>query len=229
MKNAFFYVFLLLFMMFSYSANAINYSSERIERYVNRTPRKVENNISSLVSFLVKPLDDDYDKAKAIAFWIATRINYDEYLYNNGSSTKLRNKYKGQSPKELIQSRVGICGDFAELFETMCKKAGIKAYSVTGYAYPANQRLTSKLKANSGHAWNYFIYKGKKIYVDTTFMAKGTTGFSGRANNLNHNRALKQIKRDNKRKSEINEFDKFYFDFDYKKETSKRKYKRIEK
>jgi len=229
MKTVLFYITFLLFVSFSIDANAFNYSSERIERYVNKTPRKYENNISSLVSFLVKPLDDDYDKAKAIAFWIASRINYDEYLYNNGGVTKLRNKYKGQSPRELIKSRVGICGDFAELFKEMCRKAGIKAHYVTGYTYPEGVRLTSKVKANSAHAWNYFVYKGKKIYVDTTFMAKGITGVKGRANNLNRNRALKQIKRENKRRSEINEFDEFYFDFNYKDETKIRNYKRVEK
>ena len=124
---------------------------------------------------------------------------------------------------------MGICGDFAELFETMCKKAGIRVYTVSGFSYPANIRLSSKVKQNSGHAWNYFLYKGKKIYVDTTFMSKGTTGFSGRANDLNHNRALKQIKRENKRKSEINDFDEFYFDFSYDDEEKMRRYKRLEK
>lgn len=229
MKTALFCILCLFFITHPIDVNATNYSSKRIERYVNKTPRKYENNLSSLVSFLVKPLDDDYDKAKAIAFWIASRINYDEYLYNNGQTTKLRNKYKGQEPNELIRSRVGICGDFAELFHAMCKKAGIKVYTIHGYTFPSNIRLSTKVKYNTGHVWNYFIYKGKKVYVDTTFMAKGTTGINRRVNNLNHNRALKKIQRENKYKSEINEFDEFYFDFSYKDEERIRKYKRLEK
>ncbi len=229
MRTILFCILYIFFATFSLEAEAINYSSSRIERYVNKIPRKYENNLSTLVNILIKPLDDDYDKAKAIAFWIASRINYDEYLYNNGSATKLIVKYKGQKPRELLKSRVGICGDFAELFEEMCKKAGIRVYSVSGYTYPSNVRLSSKVKRNSGHVWNYFIYKGKKVYVDTTFMSKGTTGFRGRASDFNRNRALKQIKRENKRKSEINKFDEFYFDFDYKDEEKKRKYKRVEK
>jgi hypothetical protein len=229
MRTILFSLLCFFFATFSTDANAIHYSSERIARYVNKIPRKYENNLSSLVSLLVKPLDDDYDKAKAIAFWIASRINYDEYLYNNGGATKLITKYKGQKPRELLQSRVGICGDFAELFEAMCKKAGIRAYTITGYSYPSNVRLSSKVKRNSGHAWNYFVYKGKKVYVDTTFMSKGTTGFRGRANDLNRNRALKKIRRENKRKSEINDFDEYYFDFNYNDEEKKRKNKRVEK
>ena len=60
-------------------------------------------------------------------------------------------------------------------------------------------------------------------------MAKGTTGINRRVNNLNRNRALKKIQRENKYKSEINEFDEFYFDFNYKDEEKKRNYKRLEK
>lgn len=210
-------------------ATATNYPSSRIKRFATHTPRKVEDNISTLVAHLVKPLDDDYDKAKMIAYWIASHINYDEYLYNNGGTTKLIKRYKGQSARELLKSRVGICGDFAELFVEMCRKAGIKAYEVQGYAYPAGHSLTLSQKKSSGHAWNYFKYKNRKILVDTTFMAHGRTGVKGGARNLAHKRALKEIKYDNKYKSQTNDFDEFYFDFDYKKEARQRKYKHEEK
>jgi len=212
-------------------AYATHYTVRSIKRYVEKTPRNVEENISSLVKHLTKPLDDDYDKARAIAFWIASHINYDEYLYNNGSTTKLIKNYRGQEPRDLLRSRVGICGDFAALFDEMCQKAGIRSGEVHGYAYPGNREISyNRLKRGSyGHAWNYFIYKGKKIYVDTTFMARGTTGVSGRASDWNHNRALKEIKRDNKYQSQINEFDDYYFDFNYKDETRSRHYIHQEK
>jgi hypothetical protein len=55
-------------------------------------------------------------------------------------------------------------------------------------------------------------------------MAKGSTGVSGRASDWNHNRALKEIKRDNKYKSQMNKFDDYYFDFKYKDEMHKKHY-----
>ncbi|MBR5154524.1 MAG: hypothetical protein IKW58_02240 [Alphaproteobacteria bacterium] len=225
-----FYIYCSLFcMFFSYDTHARTYTSNQIERFVNKTPRKMENNISSLVNYLTKPFDNDYDKAKAISFWIASRISYDEYLYNNGGATRLRNTYFGQRPAELLQSRVGICGDFANLFKEMCSRAGIRANNVIGYTFPANQRLNTKVKSNSGHVWNYFIFNNKKIYVDTTFMADGRTGVSGSGGRMNRNRTLRKIKNDNKYKSQTNDFDEFYFDFSYDKEKSMRYYKRVEK
>lgn len=140
--------------------------------------------------------------------------------------TKINNSYRGQEPRELLKSRVGICGDFSELFVEMCKKAGIRAYEVHGYAYPGRKPLThNKLrKLNAGHVWNYFVYNNKKIYIDTTFMAKGTTGVSGLGGNFAHRKALKEIKQDNRYKSQVNEFDDYYFDFDYEDEAKDRRY-----
>lgn len=229
MMRYFFAILMLFMFLFIGIAEAKLYNSSQIKAYVDRTPRDAEDYVSSLANYLTKPFDDDYDKAKAIAFWIASRINYDEYLYRNGKTSRLINSYKGQNPNELLKSRVGICGDFAELFMALCKRAGVRARLVTGYTYPSDRYLSAKQKRNSGHAWNYFMYKGKKIYVDTTFMAKGRTGSSGLQNNQNRRRALNKVRRDNKRKSRINDFDEFYFDFDYKKEEKIRKHERKER
>lgn len=230
--RVFIFILSVCFSLFwQHDAYATRYTARSIKKYVENTPRKAEENITSLVKHLTKPFDDDYDKARAIAFWIAGHINYDEYLYNNGSTTKLIKTYKKQDPRDLLRSRVGICGDFAALFEEMCQKAGIRAAEVHGYAYPGNREISvNRLKnSSSGHAWNYFVYKNKKIYVDTTFMSKGSTGVSGRASSWNHNRALKEIKHDNKYKSQVNNFDDYYFDFNYKDEMRNRHYVHQEK
>ena len=227
-----FILFCFIFAFFyTNDSFATRYTSRSLKRYAASVPRKDENNLSTLVNYLTKRLDDDYDKAKVIAFWIAEHINYDEYLYNNGQTTKLIKNYHGQEPRELLKSRVGICGDFSALFVAMCQKAGIRAYEVHGYAYPGRRTLSaSKIKRlEAGHAWNYFSYKEKKIYVDTTFMARGSTGVKRRVSDWSHNRVLKEIKKDNRYKSQINDFDDYYFDFDYKEETRDRNYVHQEK
>lgn len=222
-----FFCFCCLF--YGFEGYAKHYSSRQIEVYVNKTPNEAEDSVYALAKYLSKPFDEDYDKAKAIAFWIAGHIYYDDYLYNNGQTTRLIKSYKSQEPRELLKSRVGLCGDFADLFNALCKKAGVRARRVSGFAYPAGRSLTLRDKQNSAHAWNYFYDGAKKIYVDTTFMAKGTTGASGRVNNLRHRRALKEIKKDSQKHRAVNDFDTFYFDFDYKDEIQKRHYRHKEK
>lgn len=223
MKHILFFAVLLLLNLSV--ANATNYHSERIKRFATNTPREVENNIHVLTRHLIKPLDDDYDKAKMIAFWIASHINYDEYLYSNGQVSKLIKRYNGQSPNQLLSSRVGICGDFAELFTAMCKQAGIFSGIVHGYAYPTTARPNYHQKNEKyGHAWNYFNYRGKKIYVDVTFMADGRTGTAGGSRNLAHKKTLRKIKNENQFSSKVNSFDDYYFDFNYRSEKRERGY-----
>ena len=230
MKTIFYCITIFNLLFFSHNSFAANYSSQQIERYVNKTPRKAENNINTLVKYLTDPFDDDLDKAKAIAFWIASRIQSDEYLYNNNTTTRLIKNYNGQTSQELLKSRVGICGDYALLFKDMCYKAGIRAKIVHGYAYPTSKRLSSKEKQNSGHAWNVFKYKSRNIYVDTTFMAKGATGVSSNyISNYTRQRALNKIKKENKLRSNISGVNDYYFDFDYKKEIKEKKYKHEER
>ena len=83
-------IFSVIFCLTTFCCHAANvrrYTSAQIKSYVDNTPRNVENNIAPLVRYLTKPFNDDYDKAKAIAYWIASRIYYDDFLYS-GTDTK---------------------------------------------------------------------------------------------------------------------------------------------
>ncbi len=223
--------FLFGFFLFCSPCYAQQYSSEQIAAYVSKTPRKVENNIATLVRYLTQPFTDDYDKAKAIAFWIASRISYDEYLYdsNGGGSTYLFNSYKPQSTSDLLHSRAGICMDFASLFQAMCRKAGITTRVVHGYVYPAEKAFSESIRKNYGHAWNYFYYKGKKIYVDTTFMAGGRLTADKYPNSSKRRHALYNLKKENKEQSKTSNVYAYYFDFTYKDEETSRQQKRRER
>ena len=221
----------LSIFLFCPAGVAQQYSSEQIASYVSKTPRKAENNIAPLVRYLTQPFSDDYDKAKAIAFWIANRISYDEYLYDSdgGGSTYLFNSYKPQSTSDLLRSRAGICMDFANLFQAMCRKAGITTRIVRGYVYPAGKAFSASIRKNYGHAWNYFYYKGKKIYVDTTFMAGGRLAADKYPNSSKRRRALYNLKKENKKQSKASPVYVYYFDFTYEDEESSRNQTRRER
>ena len=218
-----------LAMLVGHGVALADYDDDDIRDYVAAAPRNSENNIKTLTRYLTKPFNNDYDKAKAIAFWIAGHINYDQYFYNNGKTTRLYNTYKGQSPNDLLKSRAGICADFARLFKEMCQSANIKAYEVSGYAFSSDKLRTTASLRYAGHAWNYFLYNNNKIYVDTTFMSRGATKLLGKkVTNIRHRRALREIRRQNKHNSVMKDFDEFYFDFSYKEEEKQRHWRRIE-
>lgn len=185
--------------------------------YVLSTPRYAKTNITSLTYYLIKPYKNDYDKARAIAYYIASTVAYDEYIYNDEGRTKLR--VRPQKAKDLLKSKVGICKDFAVLFEAMCQKAGIEANVIYGYAFNVDTETGRKIRnqrdlSQSGHAWNSFKYLGKKIIVDVTFMGQGRTGHEKRITEMQHKRVLNKLKR----QDNMYDLTPFYFDFSYAEE-----------
>ena len=110
-------IFSVIFCLTTFCCHAANvrrYTSAQIKSYVDNTPRNVENNIAPLVRYLTKPFNDDYDKAKAIAYWIASRIYYDDFLYSgtDNKDTYLRKGYQKQTPVygDVPESRNNCAG-----------------------------------------------------------------------------------------------------------------------
>jgi len=228
MKNIYLICILLLNCILYSNAFASDARYNWYINFISDIPEKYEKNLTSLVEYLTYPMENDYDKAQAFAYWIASHIIYDQYLYNNGETTKLLKSYENQTPQELLESRIGICADFAALFNAMCKKAGIKSGYISGFVFEKGKNINnSKNRKNSAHGWNYFIYKGTKIYVDTTFMAKGKLKINGKVSKLGRKRAIRKNER--KKQDEIYPIDPYYFDFSYKYEYKNKGYERIER
>jgi len=199
----------------------------KIRSYVNNTPRQYEDSLDTLVPYLVKPYTSDYDKAASIATWIASRIAYDEFMYNNGKATKMfkdriKNSMEGEEAvddkEDILISRVGTCNDYANLFMQMCQAAGIQAGIVKGYILKNKKRPEESMNLNKSHAWNYFIYNGEKIYVDTTFMAGGKLRNTTRLSEERRKKQMDKLEKINKKRSKIYPIRDYYFDFEYDKE-----------
>lgn len=183
-------------------------------------PKNVSQNKYSLTKYLTKPYHDDYEKLMVIAYWISSHIAYDEYKYNNGVVNYKEMNYK----YDILKRRAGICGDFAELFADMARIAGVGHIKVvSGYVLKNQSAIRRRYRrkdvvGTTGHAWNEVQIDGRKFYVDTTFMARGTVTPERRVTSLNHKFALNKNGRQNRVNENIHEF---FFDFTPKKEVKK--------
>ena len=208
--------FVLALLFFPLSAGAEENLDERTDEYVREVPVRVQANIFSLTRYLTAPFDNDYDKARAIAYYIASHMVYDNYLYNENGRTRL--KYRRQTPEEFLKSKVGICADFADLFQAMCKSAGISVDTVKGHVVDKSLRMREAEKNKILHAWSVFKYRNKKVYVDTTFMASAETGHERRVSEFRRRKAVNKIKKESRRHNTTYDIEPFYFDFTYEQE-----------
>ncbi len=188
--------------------------NKNMESYVNRVSVQDEKNLNRLTKYLIKPYGSDYEKAMAIAYYLSSRIAYDDFLYKNMHSIKA--KTKPRKLNSVLKDRAAIGSDFSALFIAMCRKAGIKAYEQRGFLLPSNERLVPHTKADRFHVWNYFFSEGKKVYVDCALMSGGRTSFptfiKGTQSDESHRQNNKFFAQ------KVYPINAFYFDFDYEQE-----------
>ena len=222
LRGIYSFFFALLFAFNVCAQVAVN---KNMESYINRISVQDEKNLNRLTKYLIKPYGSDYEKAMAIAYYLSSRIAYDDFLYKNTHSIKA--KTKPRKPKSILKNRAAIGSDFSALFIAMCHKAGIKAYEQRGFVLPSHERLAPHAKVDRFHVWNYFFSKGKKVYVDCALMSGGRTSFptfiKGAQSDQNHRQNNKFFAQ------KVYPINAFYFDFDYEQEQKTYGIRRVEK
>lgn len=163
-----------------------------IRRRAFNAPDNISDDMRALTFYLVKPYKDDYEKLKSIAYWIASHIAYDSYVYDVKYNEKT-----GSYHYDILKAKAGICRDFALLFSQMAQLAGIKGVKVVhGYVVKTNRlrKTYPKKSLGVGHAWNEVKMGGRTFFVDTTFMAPMRIGQDGKKykSSLKHKMELKK-------------------------------------
>lgn len=111
--------------------------------------------LDTLTKSLTLNLNTDKEKINAIYSFIIQEIKYDNNKINNISTD-----YVPQL-EETINSKTGICYDYAALFAGMLRSEGIHTKLVKGY----------KNDMKEYHAWNEVLIDGDWVIIDTTYDA----------------------------------------------------------
>lgn len=132
-----------------------------IDRYVQKAPRTLHQDISGLTEYLIKPASNELEKVRAIYSWITHNIDYDVAAYKNG------NKRINKTNKDILNRRKAVCFGYSTLFRDMCQRANIKVALVSGYS---KGTLTAQPKLERpDHAWNAVFIDQKWYLLDATW------------------------------------------------------------
>jgi len=94
--------------------------------------------------------ETDEEKVRAFYDWIITNFEYDYDCYPLFQYFDVRN---------TLQTKQGICFDFAHLFAAFCRSQNIPCYAVDGISYK---------DCSDRHTWNRVYYDGTWWNVDIT-------------------------------------------------------------
>lgn len=136
-------------------------SWREIDAHAMSAPDSLSHDFATLACHLVAPARDDWDRVRAIFRWITEHIHYDDAAYNSkqhGPGDALR----------TLETRQGVCGDFAELFVALARAAGMDAVTITGWSKTKELPPGTRLE-RPDHAWNAVRIEGRWQLMDVTW------------------------------------------------------------
>ncbi|MDD3669603.1 MAG: transglutaminase domain-containing protein [Alphaproteobacteria bacterium] len=160
-------ILMLLWCVFiGCAAQAAGYGAE--DARARTTPPGRADTLENLVAYLVESYRDDEQKARVLLAWIVHHVDYDQYKageIEKRSKSAMRPDRTADTG-DAFETRVGVCGDIADLYRRMVALAGMEGAVVTGYA---GDHVTARNKEQHRHVWNAVKIKGKWELVDPTW------------------------------------------------------------
>jgi len=129
-------------------------------------PDKID--LNDLVKNITKHSKTERDKMMAIIRFIHASIEYDYPAYYHDKYANSQTDFK-----QILagKNRVAVCAGYSNLFNELCKIAGIKCEKISGYAKNRKSKINRKGEA---HAWNKVIIDGKEELHDITWADNGS-------------------------------------------------------
>lgn len=180
MKSVF---LILIFTVFSFGQNKSNFAL--VDAKMDKIPADLCSSTDGIAEFINANFKSENDKVRAAFYWTASNIRYDienieSIDYKEISQDKIKN---------AVLSKKGVCIHYAEVFNDIAKKVGVKSYLVFGYT-KQNGKVDvlahAWCAARIDNAWWLFDPTWGAGYVDKKKFFK-------RINNLNYKVAPSQF------------------------------------
>lgn len=152
--------------------NAWAHVYDEVDQRAKTVPFQYETNLSKLVDYLIIPYkQNDELKARVLFAWIVYHIDYDGFkaaeIFSGNHKRARRNLLNSGN---VFETRVGICGDIADLFLKMANRAGLRVERIDGFA---GVNLTIENFEDAAHAWNVVRIGKEWRFIDATWAMSG--------------------------------------------------------
>lgn len=130
-----------------------------IDKKALQIPDSLTATTDQIATYITANFSTKEDKVRAIFVWVASSIEYD---LDNMFALNYYEKKEDKINKAL-QTRKGICENYAAVFTDVCMKAGLKSYVISGYT--KQNGFTDYLP----HAWSATLIDTAWFLFDPTW------------------------------------------------------------
>ncbi|MFA9190466.1 transglutaminase domain-containing protein [Flavobacterium sp. FZUC8N2.13] len=156
--------FIFLFLsVFSVAQTKTIYTD--IDNKISKIPVDLTTSTTGIAKYITDNFKTDTEKIRAVFYWTATNISYDV------PNMLAPNQFESAQQKidNTLKSKKGVCIHYAEVFNDISNKIGIKCRIIEGYT-----KQNGKID-NLSHAWCAAQIDNKWFVFDPTWGAGGVT------------------------------------------------------
>jgi len=136
-----------------------NNEFSKVDNIALKIPDSMTHTTSGLSDYINDNFSRETDKSRAIFVWIANNIRYD--IENISAVNTYKNT--GEIIDKVLKTRKGVCMHYAELYNEIANRVGIKSYVVPGYT--KQNGSVDKLP----HAWCASLIGSTWFLIDPTW------------------------------------------------------------
>lgn len=130
-----------------------------IDKKMDEIPLEKTISTTEIANYITSNFKSESEKVRAVFYWTASNISYDVVNMNEpnfvySSEEKIAN---------ALKNKTGVCIHYAEVFNEIANKIGLKTYIIHGYT------KQNGVIASTSHAWNACRIDGKWFLFDPTW------------------------------------------------------------
>lgn len=145
--------------------SAANASAGKTLQYITRNGKRdkapqVLEEIKRISDKICEGIDSDYEKLRAISYWVSENIYYDRPAYSKGIPQECL------SLEYMLDNKSSVCGGYSNMTSALCAAQGIRCLNITGSGIITGHSFLEGL-AGGFHEWNVAEIDGRYIIVDS--------------------------------------------------------------
>ncbi|MBA9078217.1 transglutaminase domain-containing protein [Rufibacter quisquiliarum] len=126
--RAFFYFILFLTLPFTGAAQATS-PFAHVDQKILQLPAQQSQSVEQLSTYINQQFKTPQERVRAAYVWLANNVAYDVAALNMNFTIKKGHNFVEQT----LKTRKAICQGYAETFQELCQRAGVKTFFVGGY------------------------------------------------------------------------------------------------
>lgn len=149
-------------------------SADNVAKYItlDGSPAKIPqilDEVKRISDNICEGIDSDYEKFRAIVYWVAENIYYDHPAHNKGMPPECL------SLEYMLNNKASVCGGYSNFTAALCAAQGIRCFNIKGAAITNDGCFMQNLKGEY-HEWNIAEIDGRRVIADSGWASANSFG-----------------------------------------------------